>query len=129
MSLRGVFDVAIQKNSSSVDCFARPRNDRNPNPSVLLFFLSKIPTLGRDSRVAAISELIGRHQEKPVIKSLFLLGMHCVLLTELAVLLHFQLLFHLLLVTLGIVADAPTVCALQFGHIVFNRSHSLGIIP
>jgi hypothetical protein len=52
-----------------------------------------------------------------------------VLTTELAMLIHFKLLFDLLLVALGIVRDIPTLRALQLRHVVFNTSHSLPTIP
>ncbi len=46
------------------------------------------------------------------------------LATKLAELGHFQLLFHLLLVSLGVMGDATTFAAFHLYQGVFNLSHS-----
>ena len=60
---------------------------------------------------------------------LFPFVMHRMLLAELAMLLHRKLLFHLLLVALGIVSDASAVRTLQLRHVVLDLAHSLPGIP
>ena len=51
------------------------------------------------------------------------------LLAELAMLLHRKLLFHFLLVALGIVSDASAIRTLQLRHVVLDLAHSLPGIP
>lgn len=56
-------------------------------------------------------------------KALLRLIVKIALLAELAVLLEREFLFHLLLVALGVVRDATTDRALQFGHVFLDLSH------
>ena len=64
-----------------------------------------------------------------ITRRLFLLGVRRVLAAELAVLIHFKLLFDLLFVALGVIRNIPTLRTLQLGHVVFDGSHSLPAIP
>lgn len=84
--------------------------------------LPKIPIRYRDFRIAHPK----RHASAD---TLFLLSMSRVLAAKLAVLIHFKLLFNLLLVALGVIRNIPTLRTLQLGHVVFNTSHSLPSIP
>ncbi len=62
--------------------------------------------------------------KKSPFKGLLRLIVKIALLAEFAVLLERKLLFHFLLVALGVVRDTATNRALQFGHVFLNLAHS-----